>query len=221
MFSWLSKNPKTPKTPKTLTTDEVIQWFTPFALVRNVNTIESHIDSLTKESESLVSNWEQLYKYCLYDIGYGPTTTNRDYEVIKSVREFNPYQLEVTSGEFQIETLKTTEQLNQMTKKEFVLLFAEKMDAILKLKEDAYEKQIKKKTEDKNNEYRENYQKRVDEFCQTNPDSCIKDKYGNIVPELIDLGGGKPKKSKKKSRKRNASKRRNRRTRRTRNYKKK
>ena len=205
------------KKPKETTTDEVIQWFTPFALVRNVNTIESHIVSLTKEWDNLVNDWKQLYMYCLYDIGYGQKTSNRDYESIKNSLNFNPYQLEVTNNEFKTKTSKTDEELNKMTKKDFVLLFAKTMDEILKLKEDEYEAQIHKKREDENDEYRKNQQEKTEKFCQTNPGSCKEDKNGNLVPN-IDLGGGKSKKSKKKSRKRNASKRRNRRTR---NYKKK
>jgi hypothetical protein len=200
------------KNPKTLTTDEVKTLFKPFALVYDDTTVKAHIDSLTTESESLVSNWKQLYKYCLYDIGYGPTTNNREYEEIKSVREFNPYQLEVTSNEFQSKTLNKDEELDNMTKKDFVLLFAEKMDAILKLKEDAYEKQIDEKTEKANQESHKRDQQKIEQWCENHPESCVEGK------PTVDILGGK---SKKKSRKRNASKRRNRRTRRTHNYKKK
>lgn len=205
------------KKPKETTTDEVIQWFTPFALVRNVNTIESHIVSLTKEWDNLVNDWKQLYMYCLYDIGYGAETSNKDYENVKNLLKFNPYRLKVTSDEFQIKTSKTDEELNKMTKKDFVLLFAKTMDEILKLKEDKHEKETEKKTEAENYTYRISRQEYIEKWCKDNPGSCIEDKNGNLVPN-IDITGGKSKKSKKKSRKRNASKRRNRRTR---NYKKK
>lgn len=205
-----------------VTVEDVITWFKPRKVYLLDPKVKSHIESLTKFYNSPVatakSTWTRLYTDCLTDIGYELIdTTDVTHQIYKKNQGYNPYQLKITSDEFQTKTRIIKEQLNQMTKKEFVQLFAQTINEIITEKEDAYEKQIDEKTKKANVAYRENYQKRVNEFCKTNPISCKEDKYGNLVPN-IDLGGGKSKKSKKKSRKRNASKRRNRRTR---DYKKK
>jgi hypothetical protein len=198
-----------------VTVDDVITWFEPRKVYLLDPKVKSHIESLTKYYNSRVatatSTWTRLYTDCLTDIGYELIdTTDVTHQIYKKNQGYNPYQLKITSDEFRNKTRKRDEELNQMTKKEFVKLFAQTINEIITEKEDAYEK----KTEAENVEYRKNYRQRVDEFCQKNPGSCEVDKNGNIEPK-IDITGGK---SKKKSRKRNASKRRNRRTR---NYKKK
>jgi hypothetical protein len=188
------------------TPDKVKTWFEPYAIV-DYSSVDSsigewtfgspemvkyHIESLTKEYNDKVEQWQSLFIMCLYDIGYGYTDTDtvkhenitiqeknhkidglNRYNVLRNNQRLNTRNIEITADDF-IQAIKPIikrdeqeQKLNKMTQKEFVLLFAETMKSI-----------IPKKVAQKR-------------------------------------GGGK---SKKKSRKRNASKRRNRRTH---NYKKK
>jgi hypothetical protein len=199
----------------TVSQEDVISWFKPRKVYLLDPKVKSHIESLTKYYDSPVatkkSTWRRLYTDCLTDIGYELIdTTDVTHQIYKKNQGYNPYQLEVTSDEFKTKTLiKKDEELNNMTKQDFVLLFAKTMNEIITEKEHAYEKQIDEKTEKANQESHKRDQQKIEQWCKNHPESCVEG-----IP-TVDIFGGK---SKKKSRKRNASKRRNRRTH---NYKKK
>lgn len=152
--------------------EEVISWFSPLEVFVANPRVASHIESLTKYYNNPVattqSTWKRLYTDCLTDIGRNPK--NLDI-------------LEDMSKKFIKESGKNEKELNEMTKEDFVKLFAKTMDKIIKDEE----------------------KESIETYCQDKPHFC---KVVDGV--LMRMTAGK---SKKKSRKRNASKRRNRRTR--------
>jgi hypothetical protein len=197
----------------TPTTDEVIQWFRPLdgevrSLLEseanlNKKIVTSHMSSLTKYYDSNVatnwSTWKRLYADCLTDIGRHPMIDNK---------------LNDMSVKFIIKSGKNETELNEMTKEEFVKLFALTMDKIIKDEETEQELRNKQQIE-KEKEIMKKEMERVKDLEDREKEELASSRK---YQTRNGSGSGSGGKSKKKSSKRNASKRRNRRTR---NYKKK
>jgi len=194
--------------------DDVLNWFGSFKDKIDISNpvVKNHIVSLTKYHNNQVANntskWRRIYTDCLTDIGYNPNDTNK---------------LEIMSKDFIAESGKKEkeDELNQMTKKEFVILFAETMGKIKKkheqkeleeLEEKEEEKRLKEQQERlKEEQEKKTRQESLVKYCQT-PGNCINEKpYDNNSFETyykgIGIYGGQ---TNKKSRKRRI-RRRNRR----------
>lgn len=202
-----------------VTVEDVISWFEPLdgevkrllAIEANLNKkiVTSHMSSLTTYYDSNVatnlSTWKRLYADCLTDIGRNPKNLDILEDMsVKFIKESDE---------------KDETKLNEMTKKEFVQLFAKTMDKIIK--DEGTEQELRNKQQmEKKKKLMETEMEKEKELMEKEKERLRdleereKEELASWKRHIGGLGG----KSKKKSRKRNASKRRNRRTR---NYKKK
>lgn len=103
------------------TIDDVKNWFSPLPVLDN-KSVTNHLTSLTKYGDNLVKSpndtsltaWTKIFGECLSDVKAIP-----DVEFVKNYRT-----------KFQANSRLPDDKLNQMTKKEFVSLFAETMNDI-------------------------------------------------------------------------------------------
>ena len=140
-----------------VTVDDVISWFSPLEVSVDNPRVASHIESLTKYYNNPVatrqSKWTRLYADCLTDIGRNPMNDNKLTEM---------------SVKFIEESDKNETELNEMTKEEFVKLFALTMDKIIKDEETVS----------------------IQTYCKGKPHFC------EVVNGVLQkIGGGKSKKN--------------------------
>lgn len=181
------------------TINEVKEWFSPLKVLDKG--VTSHLTSLTKYGDNLVKSpnetsttaWTIIFGDCLSDVKAIPD--NDELEFVKKYRK-----------KFQENCRLSDDELNKLTKKEFVYLFAIVMPDIFNEEKDPEPEPEQQQPEQ-----------------QLDKDGCPPGKYRNTYAGCVDVGdhgGGSKNKSRKRSTRKPRRSRRHRRRTTTRKYKK-
>ena len=189
--------------------EQVKEWFSPLKVL-NTERVNSHLDSLSKNGDTLVKNdsnksqggWTKMFGECLSDVKDIPGKNGLD--IVRRYR-----------SDFQQKCDKTDDELNKITKNEFVKLFADVMSKIFNEEEERRkEEELRRQEEDKRRRQEEE-RKRVIKYDKY---GCTQDEeYNTYDKKCLKVHDGG---SRKKYRKRSTRKLRRGRRKSTRKYKK-
>jgi hypothetical protein len=194
--------------------EEVKEWFGGLPIIDDSRT-NRHLQSLGNYGDNLVNStatnsvtaWHMIFNECLLDL------KNIKNDSVKHYRgKFNEEYINFIS--------EPNVNLNTMTKKDFVILFAKTMDYIFTEEERQEEQQEKKRKEEERRAAIEKSREEANRTKHFDDDGCVigEQEFNTSVNGCVVIGdrGG----SKKKSNKRIRRKRRDSRRNKTRKYKK-
>ena len=190
-----------------ITIDNVKEWFSPLEVL-NTKFVIKHLTSLSEYGDKPVKSpnqtsttaWTKIFGECLSDVKVIP-----DDDALTFVTKYRT--------EFKEKCGKSDDELNKMTKKEFVYLFAIVMPNIFNEEKERLEKEEKERL-DKENKLLQIQKNNIQ--LQVAQEEATADTYKNDM----GWGGGSKNKSRKRSTRKPRSSRRHRRRTTTRKYKK-
>jgi hypothetical protein len=201
--------------------EQVKEWFSPLKVL-NTERVNRHLDSLSKNGDNLVKidsnksdgGWEKMFGVCLSDVKDIPGKN-----VLEIVRRYR--------SDFQQKCDKTDDELNKLTKLEFVKLFADVMSKIFNEEEERRkeeelrrkeEEELRRQEEERKEELRRKEEERQEGVIEYDKNGCTQyEKYNTYLKQCLERHDGG---SRKKYRKRSTRKLRRGRRKSTRKYKK-
>ena len=185
------------------TREQVKEWFSPLKVL-NTERVNRHLDSLSKNGDNLVKidsnksdgGWEKMFGVCLSDVKDIPGKN-----VLEIVRRYR--------SDFQQKCDKTDDELNKLTKLEFVKLFADVMSKIFNEEEERRkEEELRRQEEEELRRQEEEKRRRQEEerkrVIKYDKYGCTQDEeYNTYSKECFNKselpGGGSRKKYRKRS----------------------